>query len=130
MSEINLNERFPDLRPLNGPPSLGMVNGIGLTVYGRRDHDPVTDTYVKTRYFCVLFIPVLALGAYRVLDAVGGGWYFLGRVPMSGLAKLFNTLIALLVVGGLGFGGWALYTSTESYREGQQLAEADRLAER
>src|SRR5947199_280923 len=81
------------MRPIRSAPALGSVNGIGLLAYGARDYDEETRTYVKTQCFCVLFVPVLAIGAYRVADAEGGGWYFLGKVPLSTLARLWNFLL-------------------------------------
>src|SRR5262245_29593490 len=80
-----LNERFPEMEPISGPPTLSTINGIGSMVYGQRDFDAETGTYVKTQCFCLLFIPIMALKAFRVADAPGGGWYFLGRVPLSSL---------------------------------------------
>ncbi len=86
----DLSSRFPNLRPIRSAPSLSTVNGIGCTVYGSRDHDPETGTYVKTHWFTFFFIPVFALGAYRVANAPSGGWYFIGREPLSGAAKAWN----------------------------------------
>jgi hypothetical protein len=68
---IDLSERFPDLRPIRSVPSLFTVNGIGLTIYGARDRDAETDSYVKTHCFCFVFLPVFSLGAYRVIAAPG-----------------------------------------------------------
>jgi len=96
MTEIDLSDKVPEMRPCNGPPSLFMINGCGLTVYGRRDYDSETGTYLKTHVFCLLFIPIIALRAYRVADAGNGGWFFIGKEPLSGLARLWN----LLLVGG------------------------------
>jgi hypothetical protein len=110
MSESDLSSRFPNLRPIHKVPSLGTVNGIGTAVYGSRDHDPETGTYVKTHGFVVLFVPIVSLGAYRVADAPQGGWYFIGREPLSGLAKLWNLCVLLLVLGGAGLIGWKTYT--------------------
>src|SRR5436190_20370320 len=100
MSNHSLFERFPEMKPINSPPSLSTINGLGLMAYGGRDHDPETGTYVKTHCLVILFIPILALGAYRVADAPGGGWYFLGKVPPSGVARLRNWLVLGGVVWG------------------------------
>src|SRR5438270_571309 len=89
-----LYDRFPEMTPTKSVPPLGTVNGIGFTVYGHRNHDPETGTYVKTYVFCVLYIPVLALRAYRVADAPNGGWYFLGKVPLPSIAKAWNGVMA------------------------------------
>ena len=81
-----LQQRFPDMRPIAGPPSMTTVNGIGTSLYGSRDHDAETGTYIKTHVFCILFLPIFALKAYRVADAQPG-WFFLGRVPLSAVAR-------------------------------------------
>jgi hypothetical protein len=127
VSDFNLLDRFPDMRPVQKAPSLSTVNGIGLAMYGRRDYDEETNTYVGTHFFCLLFIPVLAVGAYRVVDAPGGGWYFIGKVPLSSVARRYNWLIAFLILFGVGVGLWSAHINTPDYKAGQQLAEADRL---
>jgi tetratricopeptide (TPR) repeat protein len=127
MAEFNLEEKFPNLRPIKSPPSLQLINGIGTAVYGRRDYDDETGTYVKTHWFCLVFLPMLALGAYRVADAERG-WYFLGREPLSGLAKLWNWLLVLGIAFGAGGVFWYHHVSSADYRAGRRLAEAERLA--
>jgi hypothetical protein len=129
MSNYSLNERFPEMKPINGPPSLSTINGLGLMAYGARDHDPETSTYVKTHCLVILFIQILALGAYRVADAPGGGWYFLGKVPLSGLARFWNWLVLGGAACGIALALWLQHTSTPEYAAGQKMAEADSLAE-
>src|SRR5689334_4365048 len=80
-------------------PTMFRINGCGVAMYGSRDSDAKTGTYVSTWCLCFLFIPVLALRAYRVARAMNGGWYFIGREPLSGVAKLWN-LILILAIGG------------------------------
>ncbi len=123
----DLFERFPDMKPVKQAPSLFTLNGVGTTVYGSRDYDPNSNTYVKTLWLVVLFIPVLPLGAYRVADAPTGGWYFIGKVPLSGGARLWTLSLVLLAAVLIGIGLWSSYTDNPSYRAGQRLAEADRL---
>jgi hypothetical protein len=130
MSDFNLEEKFPDMRPIHKAPSLGTVNGIGTRLAGRRDYDDETGTYVATHCFSIVYVPVVALSAYRVADAGDGGWYFIGRVPLSRFAKIGNALLVLLVLGVAGFFGWRSYTGTADYKAGQVLAEADRCKER
>jgi hypothetical protein len=120
-----LAARFPDMRPINGAPTLALINFCGLTVYGGRDYDSETGTYVKTHVLCVLFVPIFALGAYRVADSHDGGWYFIGRVPLSGLAVTWNWLVALLIAGGIGYGYWNAHTRTPEYQAGQALVRAE-----
>src|ERR1700722_7765111 len=89
MSGPSLEEKFPDLTPIAGSPNLHSVNGIGFCIYGNRDHDEESATYVKTRCFCVFFVPIVAVDAYRVANA-SEGWFFLGKVPLSRLAFGWN----------------------------------------
>ncbi len=98
--------KFPDLRPGRKPPVLFRLNGFGLAMFGRRDHDEETGTYVKTYGITLLFIPFLPLASYRVADAEEGGWYFIGREKLSPLAKgitaalvILGLFVALSVVG-------------------------------
>ncbi len=129
MSEpMPLEEKFPDMKPVRSAPSLITSHGVGTTVYGRRDYDADTNTYVKTHCVCFLFVPLLALGAYRVADAPAGGWYFIGRVPLSTLARAWNYLILLVILAGGGALGWHLYTTSADYVAGQKIVEADELA--
>jgi hypothetical protein len=131
MSEetIDLEERFPDLRLINSPPSLGSINGVGTAVYGGRDHDEETGTYITTQVITILFIPVLALGAYRVADAEEGGWYFIGKEPLSALAKFWNALIVVGIACIVASVMWNSHTSSPEYRAKQNLNHADQLAE-
>lgn len=129
MADFSLEERFPEMKPINSPPSLSTINGIGMMALGSRDYDPLTHTYVKTHCFCVFFIPVAMLGAYRVADAPEGGWYFLGKVPLSRFARFWNFFVLALIAGGIGLGVWAGHTNSPEYRAQQKLDEAARLAE-
>jgi hypothetical protein len=123
-------EKFPEMKPVTRAPSLYTLNGIGTTVVGNRDYDEETSTYVKTHTFAVFFIPLVALGAYRVADAPEGGWYFIGRVPLSSFARGWNYLMGVLALVGMCVGGWAFYTRTDEYKAGQTIARANDLAEK
>jgi len=122
-----LTQKFPEMQPVTKPPSLSTVNGIGTNVFGRRDFDQETGTYVTTMWLCLL-LPLLALRAYRVADAPNGGWYFLGRVPISGAARNWNWLLVI----GLLTGASGLYYFIDSRNPntiaGRQVAAADSLA--
>jgi hypothetical protein len=123
-----LDDRFPDMTPLRRPPTLQTINGIGTSIVGWRDLDEETGTYVKTQVFTVLFLPLFALAAYRVADATNGGWYFIGRVPLSGVARGWNCLVVLLILSLSGYGLWDHYTSSPYYIAGRTLSAADSRA--
>ncbi len=121
-------ERFPEMQPISSPPSLFGIYGIGTSIAGNRDADEATGTYVKTHCLTLLFIPLIAIGAYRVADAQTGGWYFIGKVALSKFAKFWNIgfLVAILALaGGV---GWHQYTHTPTYLATAKLADADALA--
>jgi tetratricopeptide (TPR) repeat protein len=115
MSQIDWKAKFPELRPINSVPILWSVKGCGLLLYGRRDEDEETRSYVRTYGLCLLGIPILNFGAYRYAEFAHGP-DVLGRVPLSGSERAINSLMLMLVllVGmalPLGFGLWALNRS-------------------
>ncbi|MHC4916596.1 MAG: hypothetical protein ACYTGB_14000, partial [Planctomycetota bacterium] len=87
-----------------------------------------TRTYVTTYCFSLLFIPLVALGAYRVADARGGGWYFIGKEPLSGFAKFWNQLLVVTALVLIGGAYWTAHTGSPEYRMARRLAEARSLA--
>ncbi|MDP6357110.1 MAG: hypothetical protein QF473_18495, partial [Planctomycetota bacterium] len=101
------------------------INGCGLSVCGNRDYDAETGTYIKTHCICLVFIPVLALGAYRVADAETGGWYFIGKVPLSVFARFWNMLIFGGIALSIGIGAWQEHSNSPAYRAKQKLAQAE-----
>lgn len=123
-----LQQKFPDLEVGKRPSSLNSVYGFGTTLFGRRDADAETGTYVTNHCFTALFIPLFALASYRVARAEGGGWYVLGRVPTTGRAKIWNLAIVLLIFGAAGGIWWSQHTGTPEYVAGQKLKEANTAA--
>lgn len=127
MNEFDLQNKFPDLKPIKSAPGMFTLNGIGTNVYGRRDFDDETWTYVKTLCVCFVFIPIFALSAYRVADAQRG-WIFLGRVPLSGFAKLWNCFLVLALVGGTTGIFWLQHINSADYIARSKMAEASEYA--
>jgi tetratricopeptide (TPR) repeat protein len=120
----SLRAKFPELRPLKRVPPLMRVNGIGVGMYGRRDADSETGTYVKTHCICLVFVPILALGAYRVADAERG-WYFIGKERLSSFAKSCNFGVLLLSFMFAGIVAEHSYKSSPDYIAKQELRRAD-----
>lgn len=124
-SQQDLFDRFPQMKPIKRMPTLSRVNGCGVALYGSRDHDAQTGTYVKTWCISLAFIPVICLKAYRVASGRNGGWFILGREPLSAFAKAWNVIV---LAGALSIGGgvmWNNYTSTPEYKAKQRMAAAD-----
>ena len=127
MTEVNLEDRFPSMRPIRLAPSQVTFNGFGTRLCGRRDLDPETGTYVTTNCICALFVPILALRAYRVADAEDGR-YFVGQEPLSTLARGWNTVLVAGVISLGAVFGWNAYVSSPDYRAAKQMADAEQLA--
>lgn len=94
-----LKGRFPNLRPIKVQPGMVTINGIGTKLYGRRDFDAETGSYISTLSFTFLFIPLFFLRAYRVTEEPPVGtiiksraWYFIGSEPLSKLALVWNCI--------------------------------------
>lgn len=124
---VSLEQRFPEMRLISSPPPLASINGIGATVYGSRDFDRETGTYVTTHFFTVVFVPVFALGAYRVADAPQGGWYFIGKVPLSSMARAWNFLVCFGVLALIGGFGWHHHTHTPEYIASREISRGDAM---
>jgi tetratricopeptide (TPR) repeat protein len=122
-----LQQRFPSMKPVKSPPSLFTLNSFGIGMYGKRDFDPVTGTYIKTRCLCALFIPIFPLDAYRVADAQKG-WYFLGKEPVSGFASGARWLFLALIAGLAASGAWSAHVSSPEYRAKKGREKAVELA--
>lgn len=120
-------ERFPEMEPLTGPPMLMTQNLCGLHFYGQRDFDEETGSYVGTQFVVLFLIPILALGAYRVIPAAGEGWYFLGRVPLSRTVRRFNYTMGFVAVIAAVLLWILAYTRSAPYQAEKKLEEADRL---
>ena len=126
MNWDDLHSRFPELEPINRVPLLGQLFGCGLILFGGRDEDPEFGTIVRTRYLCVLFIPILALGAYR-MARTDRGWAILGRQPISTPALWLNTVVLLSAIAGGAVYGVHTLINSDWYVARRQVERADAL---
>jgi tetratricopeptide (TPR) repeat protein len=127
--EQELQDRFPEMRRIYAPPSLQLAAGTGTSMFGSRDYDEETDSYVSTQCICLFMVPLIALAAYRVIDARGGGHYFLGRVPLSRFSRVWNVFFVISLTSLISLGVWEHHTHTPAYIAQKKLEEGDRLAE-
>jgi len=93
-----------DLTPVTSAPSLGTVNGIGLTCYGSTDSDPIAGSYLTTQYFVFLGIPLFPINRYRVTSD-GVSYRFLGKAGLRPIDLLhrvavIGAILWLLVLNG------------------------------
>jgi hypothetical protein len=68
-------------------------NGIGTTIYGKRDLNPADGSYIVTKWFTFVYFPVIPLGSYRVIkekqNFLTDAKYYMNEAP-------FNTRQVLL----------------------------------
>ncbi|MGN6370408.1 MAG: hypothetical protein ACTHN5_19305 [Phycisphaerae bacterium] len=126
MSQVDLRTKFPTMTPVKSAPKMFLVNGCGLAMRGKREEDAETGTFISTWCVCVLFVPVLCLRAYRVARD-GQRWWFLGRDSMSMVAKAWNVLVVVGILGGIGIVQMTAYMASPEYQAKQQMATAEGL---
>ena len=129
MEDSELRKIFPNLTPGTSAPAMFRLNGCGLALYGSRDRHEESNTYVSTYCISLVFIPIIALKAYRISDAPNGGWYFLGTEPLSTFAKTWNALLASFIMAVIAAGVYDAHTSSPEYRAKVNMAEAIELRE-
>lgn len=78
-------------------PFVSTLQGFGPRLYGERDHDPDTRSYVANHWLTFLFVPIFPLGAYRVTEAFRSH-SILGRVPLPGSLRKARWVIAISVI--------------------------------
>jgi hypothetical protein len=108
-------------------PKLHRINGIGTGFYGRRNRWP-DGSYATTQCFSIVWVPVFALGAWRVLDA-GSGYRVLAREQLSRFARLSRWAVlgsAALLIAGLGINA---YVNDPERLAGQRWDAALELAQ-
>jgi hypothetical protein len=54
MVQVDPSAKFPDLRPIRSDPPQYHLFGCGLYLYGDRDFDVETQSFVRTHCFCLL----------------------------------------------------------------------------
>lgn len=74
-------DMYEGLVPVKSAPSLFTLNGFGVKLYGKTDHDAESDSYMATYYFVALFIPIFPICRYRVISD-GNAYRFLAKGPL------------------------------------------------
>jgi tetratricopeptide (TPR) repeat protein len=125
MVQVDPSTRFTDLTPIRSEPPQYHFFGCGLYLYGDRDFDVETQSFVRTLCFCLLYIPLIPMAAYRAAPAFDG-WRYLGRVPVSGGARLWSLILCLALLGAGGALGAHAVWNTPWRVAARQMEDADR----
>lgn len=100
------------VKQIGSPPTMSTINGIGTRLYGKRNYDPASQSYIATLYFTFFYAPIFPLSSYRVKDAGGNRYQFLGKVPLKWTAFIAPAVVALVVAFFLIQGNTGTTTST------------------
>jgi hypothetical protein len=74
---------YEGVKEIDRAPAMETIYGIGTKLYGKRDFDPESRSYIATLYFTILYIPIIPIAAYRVIDAGANAYRFLGKVVLT-----------------------------------------------
>src|SRR5476649_990987 len=69
---------------MEGTKDIFRFNGIGTTIYGKREVNPEDGSYIVTKWFTVVFFPIIPLGSYRVIKVKK---HFLAGFPEYQMTK-------------------------------------------
>jgi hypothetical protein len=114
---------FEGLKKIDSAPTMYTFNGIGTTLYGRRDYDPHSQSYIATLYFTFIFLPVFPLASYRVQSVDGGRYQFLGRAPVKRTAFIGPAIVAVVIGICMILGDWGSSTSPPAQNAPSSSAE-------
>ncbi|QDU96977.1 tetratricopeptide repeat protein [Lignipirellula cremea] len=118
----------PDTR-LKNPPLIWSLLGTGTLLYGHREENAVSSSVVKTQVLCLLFLPLFALGAWRVTRS-SREWRFLSRARLSLAAKAWNAVMAVVVPAFLVLLGWVVLSNSAEATAQRHLEQAQHQVER
>ncbi|MDI1429132.1 hypothetical protein [Polyangium sorediatum] len=110
-------------RPLERAPTLFTLNGIGFRLYGERDPWP-DGSYVATYCFCVVFIPIVPVAAYRVRQVSTMSYQFLAKEPLGPIAKVWRGVALLGTLGVVASVAVTSYLDSPTRKASVALAEA------
>ena len=108
---------YAKAKPITAAPSLRTINGFGVKLYGNSDTDSASGAYTATYYIVALFLPVFPIGRYRVINAGGNSYRFLGKLPLRKGDHWHQAIVTAGFVIWLAMNG-AFSSSRNSYSSG------------
>lgn len=101
------NRRFylsqPGWKSCDRAPVMYTMNGVGTTLYRRRDEHTISRTATVTLYAALLFIPLFPIGVYRVAVLGDQHYAFLAKHPpeLSDWIRVGKVWLCVVVGFGL-----------------------------
>lgn len=112
-SNIEQETIWGKIKAIKKAPFIDTFYGVGTALYGHSNYDPKSESYEATRYFVILFIPILPLARYRVISARNNYYRFLGKVPFRPFDK-WHLGLALVILATIIYILFNLPSSTSS----------------
>lgn len=81
--------------------TLSRINGTGFTFMGKSEEDKFSGSYITKHWFTFLWIPILPLKEYRVLQMGINSYIVISSRRSSKLKKMAAGLAAFWVLGGI-----------------------------
>jgi hypothetical protein len=106
---------YGPLKPISAPPSLRTINGFGAMLYGKSDYDPVSKSHIATYYIVALFLPLIPIARYRVINEVGNSYRFLGKLPLRKGDRWHQAIVAAAAVIWIAVSSASSGSSASSY---------------
>lgn len=73
-------------KPVAKAPAMQSINGFGTTIYG------------DTIYAIALFIPIFAIGRYKVTNHGGNSYSFQGKLELKKWQKIYNWVVPGIII--------------------------------
>lgn len=127
MTDDEVPSVFTGLRPVRWRPRVLQILGTGFDVIGREKPDSATGAYRALYTLSVLYVPLVHLGAYRVVDTPSGRQW-LGREPLSRGARTWNAFVLLVLLSVGVVLGYQQSMRGPTPSAERALVEADRKA--
>ena len=128
MDELDLKGRYGQMEPISKMPFLGSFLGCGFQFSATYEHDDEIASFLTNHSFCLLTVPILHLGAYRIVETQEGS-VVIGRELLSTNARTWNLCSPIVIVLlALSIWYWQ-YRSTDSFKAQRRLAQAAQLLE-
>ncbi len=112
--------------PVESGPTSFTINGFGTKLYFDTDRAP-DGSVIRTRFFTALFIPVIPLDAWRVIDAEDDKFYVKGKVPLSRPMRYWQRGAGLLLAGAILWGSCTSFLNSPERHLRLELEEVATL---
>ncbi|MCB2022227.1 MAG: tetratricopeptide repeat protein, partial [Burkholderiaceae bacterium] len=103
------------------------INGIGTMLYGRGDERD--GTWVATRFFVFVFVPLWPIDAWRVRSEGDRAWRFFGRERIGPKSRAMRWAVLGLLGCALFFGALGSWRNSPRHLAAHAIAEARALEE-